>query len=63
MAYAEWKAGRHVEHTVFEAYFRKAPFKGCYTIFAGCDEVMQFLREFRFKEEHLVYLKSQLPHL
>jgi len=40
MAYGEWKAGRHNEATVFEAYFRKAPFKGCYTIFAGTDEVM-----------------------
>ena len=63
MAYAEWKAGRHETHAVFEAFFRKAPFKGCYTVFAGTDEVLQFMREFRFQEAHLAYLKRQLPHL
>jgi len=63
MSYAEWKAGRHDAATVFEAFFRKAPFKGCYTIFAGTDEVLLFLKEFRFREEHLAYLRTQLPHL
>ena len=58
MAYGEWKAGRHNEHSVFEAYFRKAPFKGCYTIFAGTDEVLRFLVEFQFKPEHLQFIKS-----
>ena len=62
MAYAEWKAGRHETHSVFEAFFRKAPFKGCYTVFAGTDEVLQFMREFRFQEAHLAYLKQQMPH-
>ena len=28
MSYAEWKAKRHNEPAVFEAFFRKAPFKG-----------------------------------
>ena len=63
MAYGEWKAGRHACPTVFEAFFRKAPFKGQYTIFAGTDEVFQFITEFRFIEQHLTYLKRQLPHL
>ena len=57
MAYGEWKTGRHEIHAVFEACFRKAPFKGCYTVFAGTDEVLQFLKEFRFQEAHLEYLK------
>ena len=48
MAYGEWKAGRHDCPTVMEAFFRKAPFKGPYTIFAGTDEVMNFMTEFRF---------------
>ena len=43
MAYGEWKAGRHDVASVFEAFFRKAPFKGNYTIFAGLDEVLQFM--------------------
>ena len=57
MSYAEWKAKRADDPAVFEAFFRKAPFKGSYTVFAGLDEVLQFLTEFRFKEEHLVYIK------
>ena len=58
MAYGEWKAKRAEEHAIFEAFFRKAPFKGVYTIFAGLDEVLLFLKEFKFKPEHLAYIKS-----
>lgn len=61
MAYGEWKAERHNETAVCEAFFRKAPFKGCYTIFAGLEEVIRFLDHFKFEEEQLVYLKSVLP--
>ena len=58
MAYGEWKAKRHEEHAVFEAFFRKAPFKGSYAIFAGLDEVLQYLSQYKFKEEHLAYVKA-----
>ena len=63
MAYAEWKAKRADENAVMEAYFRKAPFKGCFTIFAGLDEVLLFLKNYRFSAQHLDYIKSQLPYL
>ena len=58
MAYAEWKAKRHDEHAIFEAFFRKAPFKGPYAVFAGLDEVLQYLSHYKFTEEHLAYVKS-----
>jgi nicotinate phosphoribosyltransferase len=57
MAYAEWKSGRHEEHCVFEAFFRKSPFKGAYTVFAGLDEVTSFLKKYKFTEEMTTYLK------
>jgi nicotinate phosphoribosyltransferase len=57
MAYAEWKTGRHEEHCVFEAFFRKSPFKGNYTIFAGLDEVLRFLKTYKFTEPMLAFLK------
>jgi nicotinate phosphoribosyltransferase len=48
MAYAEWK-GKRAEHPcVFEAFFRKEPFKGRYAVFAGLDEVLAFLEDFHF---------------
>lgn len=50
MSYAEWNAKRHNEHSVFEAFFRKNPFAGTYTIFAGLDEVLRFISEFRFTD-------------
>jgi nicotinate phosphoribosyltransferase len=61
MSYAEWKAKRAEEIAVFEAFFRKAPFKGRYTIFGGLDEVKRFLRDFKFSEQHLTYLRKILP--
>lgn len=61
MCYAYWNSKRHNEHAVFEAFFRKNPFKGKFTIFAGTDEVMKFLKKFKFTPEHITYLKSQMP--
>lgn len=61
MTYAYWKNKRHEDHAVFEAFFRKNPFKGKFTIFAGIEEVLQFVEKFKFKPEHIAYLKGQMP--
>jgi nicotinate phosphoribosyltransferase len=63
MAYAEWQGKRAEMPCVFEAFFRKAPFKGRYTIFAGLEEVLNFISQFKFGEKHINYLKTQLPHM
>ena len=62
MTYWYWKNGRHSENAVFEAFFRKCPFKGKFAIFAGLDEVIEFLKAFKFTDKHIEYLKIQLPH-
>ena len=62
MSYAYWKNKRHEEYSVFEAFFRKNPFKGKFTIFAGIEEVIKYVKAFSFKPEHISYLKVQLPH-
>jgi len=58
MAYAYWKAGRHDDHAVFELFFRENPFGGEFTVFAGLEEVLGFLDDFRFSEEDIEYIRS-----
>ena len=62
MSYAYWKNKRQDDHAVFEAFFRKNPFKGTFTIFAGIEEVLKFIARFKFQPEHIEYLRKQLPH-
>lgn len=47
---------------MFEAFFRKNPFKGKFTIFAGLDEIIHFVKNYRFTEEHIEFLRSAMPH-
>ena len=60
MSYAYWKNKRQDDHAVFEAYFRKNPFKGKFTIFAGIEEIIKFVRTFKITTEMTDYLKTQL---
>ncbi|KAF5281653.1 hypothetical protein FQA39_LY17751 [Lamprigera yunnana] len=61
MAYAYWKSGKANEHSVFDLFFRKNPFQGEFTIFAGLEECLKFLENFRFSESDVQYLKKTLP--
>ena len=57
MAYAHWKNNRHEDPAIFECFFRKNPFRGEYTIFAGLDECLKHLVSFKFSESDIAYLK------
>ena len=48
MAYAYWKAGRTNDMCTFDLFFRKNPFKGEFTIFAGLEECLKFVMNFKF---------------
>ena len=48
MAYADWKAGKSEEYAVFDRFFRKNPFDGEFTIFAGLNECLKFVEHFHF---------------
>lgn len=61
MAYAYWKSGKIDAHAVFDLFFRKNPFNGEFTIFAGLEECLKFLQKFHFSESDIQYLHQILP--
>ncbi|XP_047323964.1 nicotinate phosphoribosyltransferase 2-like [Impatiens glandulifera] len=61
MAYAYWKAGKHKDRAVFDLYFRKNPFGGEYTVFAGLEECIRFIANFKFTEEEVAFVRESLP--
>lgn len=56
MSYGYWKAGLDSKEAVFHLFFRKAPFKGGFTIAAGLESVIRFLEKFRFDPSDIHYL-------
>lgn len=61
MVYAYWNNNQHNDLAVFEAFFRKNPFQGEYTIFAGLSEVIRFLLTFKLTESDVQYLQTLFP--
>ncbi|XP_028056425.1 nicotinate phosphoribosyltransferase 2-like isoform X1 [Camellia sinensis] len=61
MAYSYWKAAKHNERAVFDLYFRKNPFGGEYTIFAGLEECIRFIANFKFTAEEIAFIRASLP--
>ncbi|XP_059480976.1 nicotinate phosphoribosyltransferase isoform X2 [Neocloeon triangulifer] len=61
MAYAYWKAEKTSDHAVFDLFFRKNPFQGEFTIFAGLEECLKFLQNFHYSDSDIEYLRATLP--
>ncbi|KAL6638222.1 hypothetical protein ACP70R_025794 [Stipagrostis hirtigluma subsp. patula] len=61
MAYAYWKAGKHLDRAVFDLYFRKNPFGGEFTIFGGLEECIRFIANFKITEQDINFLRSVMP--
>ena len=58
MTYAHWKIGKHNDDATFELFFRKPPFQGQFTVFAGLDECLKHISSFSFSESDIAYLKQ-----
>mmetsp|Transcript_1761 Transcript_1761/g.2019 ORF Transcript_1761/g.2019 Transcript_1761/m.2019 type:complete len:366 (-) Transcript_1761:1907-3004(-) len=60
MAYAYWKHGRHNEPCVFDMFFRKNPFGGSFTVFAGLSTVLDYVSNFCFTDSDIEFLKTRM---
>ena len=47
----------HKEIAIFELFYRKSPFAGEYTVFAGLGEVISFIKFYKFTEEMIDYTR------
>lgn len=59
MMYGHWLNGTQDEIKVFDAYFRKNPFKGGYAVFAGLERIVNYINSLRFEDEDIEYLATQ----
>ncbi|UYV82924.1 NAPRT [Cordylochernes scorpioides] len=61
MAYAYWKGDKCNDYAVFDLFFRKNPFSGEFTVFAGLEECLKFLQNFHYSTSDIEYLRKTLP--
>ena len=56
MAYAYWKSKKCDDPAVFDLFFRKNPFQGELTIFAGLEECIKFVNKFHYSDTGNAFL-------
>lgn len=50
--------GMHEQPAVFDLYFRSAPYRGSYAVFAGLEPALDYLQQLKFQPEDIEYLAS-----
>ena len=58
MAQGYFYCNKKEEHAVFNYFFRTNPFKGGFTVFAGLQDFLEMLEEFRYTEEDINFLRT-----
>ena len=62
MMYTYFKKGISERNAVFEAYYRQEPFGNGYSVYAGLEHVIMYLKNLKFKESDLKYLKEEVGY-
>src|SRR5271157_442333 len=56
---ASYFDNKNFEPATFDLFIRRMPENRSYFLFAGLEEVLNYLESIKFTEEHLAYLKKQ----
>ena len=58
MAQVYYLTGKNTQAAVFDYFFRKLPFGGGYTVFAGLGDLLDILQDLHFTRDDIDYLKG-----
>lgn len=58
MAYGYFKMGLKDEVVVFDMFYRKNPDNGAFTIVAGLEQLVEYIKNFRFTDDDIDFLKN-----
>ncbi len=59
MSNGYFKDNRHEEIAVFDVFFRSVPDEGGYAIFAGLESVINYIKNLKFDEDDIAFLRSK----
>ena len=59
MANGYFKSGFYERSVYFDVFFRSVPDKGGFAIAAGLEQLIEYIRELRFEDEDIAYLRSK----
>lgn len=62
MAQSYYLSGKGEDRATFDYYYRKNPYGGGYVVFAGLDELLALLVNFRYSDTDIAYLREQGLH-
>ena len=59
MSYSHFKNNRHNEIGYYDMFFRKTPDNGGYVIFNGLDKVIDYVKNFKFTDSDIEFLRKK----
>ena len=58
MAQTYFNSNKHEKKAYFDIFFRKNPFEGGYAISGGLDNIIEYIRNFKFTKADIDYLRT-----